>query len=161
MTSREADKVKILFETQIFPEKQRGRSGKNHQCILIKFPRIPAQLKYLAFQLYRAKKWQSAQFSLMPRTHLNKEALHTDQCCSTQKDILLLGKEHTLDPERVKSWRLKEHLFASRQLRRLKPSAETAKNHKVTLFQQKPSQDAPPEYHFPERQFSVRIAKPE
>jgi hypothetical protein len=80
--------------------------------------------------------------SWLSQKDLQDTALHTHQCCANQKKLSIISFEAHLSARRVKSWRQKEYLLASRNLQKMRREQESrnqasSKNYHITVVDEK------------------------
>jgi hypothetical protein len=133
---------------ELFPQKQIPLPHNevtlpfSHECSLVKLPRSALSLDLLLIKSKADKtKKKLKSFSSLNQKELSAGARNAQKCCANQKDFLILNDNafgSGLNPERVRNWKLKEYLLASRNLKKMRSEQEKGKKssdfHNVTLI---------------------------
>jgi hypothetical protein len=147
LNAPDIDRVKELFPKgkELFHSKE-SPLPFSHECNLVKLPRVAISIDFLDIETKKPAtkvKGKLKNPSQLSEKQLSEDARNAHKCCANQKDFLVLPDDTVgvgLNPERVRSWKLKEYLLASRKLKKMhKTQAHAEKAHEVTLIE-KPSE---------------------
>lgn len=137
-----AARITVFFsDLKLSKPSEKGENlAKAHQCDLVKIPRLPASIEHL--MLYgKCAELQKKQSQNQKKPSLLKPSLVSIKEGSWSPfktaEFQEIGKD--LKPERVKSWKLKEHLLASRKLKgfRQETASKYHSKHQVSIIRQK------------------------
>lgn len=138
---------------------QHSNEWSQHKCDLVKLPRVQSQINSLALYGYEMSKEMKRHCSHASKkyivtkeiikrgaerggereTLLQSQAMHTDQCCASQKTASFQFEElcftkNELSSERVMRFRVKEHVLAARRLKSFSKQAKGSQTKKHEII---------------------------